>query len=318
MGETGGAASPVAVTWAVAPGMTLEEALARFLEDVQARGLARKTLAYYRWQLTKFCEWLAGRGVAELAGLEARGIRAYIVALRERGLAGTSQHAAARAIRAWCTFLVRDELLPVSPMRHVGMPKKAKKILPALAVADVRRLLAVELVPRDRALLLFLLDTGARAAECLALNVGDVDLATGEVFIAHGKGDKSRRAYMGETTRAAVAAYLAARGPLAEDAPLWVSLTCGGRLTLSGLTLLLHRVEDRAGVHHIGPHAFRRTCAVNMYRNRAQVTDIAGLLGHADLVALQQYLDLQAADYSEAHRRFGVVDHFAWEDPPGG
>lgn len=306
--------------WRVAVGVSLSEALAAFLEDRRARNRSPRTVEYYRWQLERFIAWLLARDVSDLAGLEPRQIRGYIIHLQEQGWAGSSQHCAARAIRAWCGFLVADDYLALSPMAKVGMPKKPKKILPALAGDDVRRLLAAAINSRDRALLLFLVDSGVRAAELVALNVGDVNLDTGEVFVRSGKGAKSRRTYIEERARAALAEYLAERGPLGPEEPLWashqqnkqcgqpeVTFTAGARLTKNGLQTLLVRLAQRAGVEHAGPHAFRRTCAVTMYRAGMPVPSIAGLLGHDDLETLRRYLDLHAADYAAAHRQHSPV-----------
>jgi site-specific recombinase XerD len=46
-----------------------------------------------------------------------------------------------------------------------------------------------------------------------------------------------------------------------------------------------------------------------MHRRGARLTEIAGILGHSDLPTLQRYLDLQAADFADAHSRYGPVDH---------
>ena len=43
----------------------------------------------------------------------------------------------------------------------------------------------------------------------------------------------------------------------------------------------------------------------------ARLTGIAALLGHEDLPALQRYLDLQAQDLEDAHRRHSPVDNLA-------
>jgi site-specific recombinase XerD len=339
MPENGDAAIPVAVTWHVAPGVTLAEALEGFLEEVRARGRSPRTLDFYGWQCGQFMTWLGGRGVCELGGVDARHIRGYLVELRERGLADNSVHAAARAVQAWLNFCVTEELLEASPMRKVGKPRRSRQILPAFTAADMRRLLAAAEGPRDRALIWFLYDTGVRAAECLALNVGDVDLAAGTVFVAHGKGDKSRWVYLGERSTAALTAYLEERGPAPSLAPLWVVLQYderddrghfkgrgpgegveyrARRLSYQGLRSILRRVGALAGVQHCNPHTFRRTFAVTLHRDRATVPEIAGLLGHGDLAALQRYLDLQASDFAAAHRRHGPGDRLVLEDPPGG
>ena len=56
-----------------------------------------------------------------------------------------------------------------------------------------------------------MLDSGCRASEFVALNVGDVNLRSGAVMVRAGKGDKDRVTRIGERSRRALAAYLAER-----------------------------------------------------------------------------------------------------------
>ena len=71
---------------------------------------------------------------------------------------------------------------------------------------------------RDRAMLMTLLDTGARVSEFLALDVGDVDTKSGQVIIKHGKGDNGRATFIGAKTRREVLRYLRNRdGDLVAD-----------------------------------------------------------------------------------------------------
>ena len=65
-----------------------------------------------------------------------------------------------------------------------------------------------ELGCRDYALLLALLDTGARASEITALNVGDLDLSTGSVVIRQGKGRKPRVTFLAARSLRMVIRYL--------------------------------------------------------------------------------------------------------------
>ena len=61
-----------------------------------------------------------------------------------------------------------------------------------------------ELAQRNKTILMTLLDSGVRAAELTALNVGDVDLITGAVAVNHGKGNKRRVTYMGKKNLEAI------------------------------------------------------------------------------------------------------------------
>ena len=153
-------------------------ALDSFLLDAESRRPTPTTLRFYGQQLRPFVGYLINQGITSPDGIKPLHVRSYLVELQHRGWADASQHAAARSIRAWCNFMVREELLASSPMRKIQMPKMDKPILPAFAPQDVRTLLTACETTRDRAILLCLLDSGCRAAEFAALDVGDVDVAT--------------------------------------------------------------------------------------------------------------------------------------------
>jgi site-specific recombinase XerD len=162
--------------------------------------------------------------------------------------------------------------------------------------------------PRDTAIVLFLVDTGVRAGELLALNVGDVNTTRGTVVIRHGKGDKARTVCFGTKTRKALLKYLMTRQHTEADAPLWV-IEDGSRLTYWALRDMLERLKGRCKVENCHPHAFRRTFALWSLRAGMDIYSLQMLMGHSSLRMLRQYLALVTADIEHAHQQHGPVDH---------
>ena len=132
------------------PQADLDRALASFLLDGEARRLTAATLTFYRDQLEPFLRHLHELHHSTLTAITPNDIRAYLVALQDRELADNSIHAAARAIKAFLNFCVREELLAVSPMGKVRMPKRDDKILPAFSPDDVKKILSACLTPAIR------------------------------------------------------------------------------------------------------------------------------------------------------------------------
>ena len=93
----------------------LQLAIDSFLLDAEARRLTPKTIRYYRQQIQPFLDVLSGQGVVTPEAITAHHIRRQMVDMQQRGLADASVHAFARAIRSFCNFLVREELLDKSP-----------------------------------------------------------------------------------------------------------------------------------------------------------------------------------------------------------
>lgn len=291
--------------------ITLTAALDRFLNACRGRCLATRTLEYYAWELGRAVAWLTAAGAANLADVTPDLLRRYLAGLADRGLKSTSQHAAARALRAWLNFCERDGLLDVNPMRKVSMPKRAATLQPAVSLADVRKLLdacADAQDPlREEAIIRLLVDTGLRASELCALTVGDV--AGDRVRVRHGKGGKERVVFLSPSTRRALAEYLSTRPGVAAGDALIISHETGGALTYEGLRQILARLGRRAGVD-VHAHALRRTFAVESLRNGADLVRLARLMGHADLVMLQKhYLPLVEADLAAMHAGTSPAAH---------
>jgi len=64
---------------------------------------------------------------------------------------------------------------------------------------------------RDKAAMHFLMDTGVRASEMIAVTMEDIDLMSGEVLIRAGKGRKPRFVFLGKRTRRSLRQYLKLR-----------------------------------------------------------------------------------------------------------
>lgn len=286
----------------------LRDAYSVFLVDRKARGFTTSTVRYYEQKLGAFVTWAEQDGVHTIAQLKADTVRAYIVCLQERGLKEATVIGAARAVRAFSNFAVAEGWVARSPMATVPNPKPAKRILPAFSAEEVVRLLTAAPDARARALVLFLLDTGLRAAEAAKLNGGDIDLQSGTVRVNEGKGRKDRISFLGAKSRRALVTYYAAAGWPAQDEAVWRNERTGERLTDSGLRQLLHEVGEQARVDHCHPHTFRRTFALWSLRRGMNVHALARLMGHVDIQVLRQYLPLVEADLQAAHRNAAPVD----------
>jgi len=97
-----------------------------------------------------------------------------------------------------------EDYMPV--LVKFELPKKAKKRLPVLNVEQLQQVLKACNI-RDKAIVLFMADSGLRREETVKLNWGDVDMQSGLVRVKQGKGKKDRSAVIGATTRRALLAY---------------------------------------------------------------------------------------------------------------
>jgi site-specific recombinase XerD len=81
------------------------------------------------------------------------------------------------------------------------------------------------------------------------------------------------------------------------------------RLGYDGLRGILTRRAQEACVEEPALHDFRRSFALSMLRNGADIFTLAKLMGHEGISVLQRYLKQTNLDTEEAHRRAGPVDN---------
>ncbi|MCO6451007.1 MAG: tyrosine-type recombinase/integrase [Caldilineales bacterium] len=280
-----------------------------FLLSREAMGCTGQTLAWYRNYLGKITDYFLSEGLTNVTSIRPDHVRRLYVDLQHKGLAEQTIFNYATVLKAYCNYLVEEGMLEVSPMDKVKMPRLPRRIMPAFSPDDVAKLVDACLNNRDAAIVLCLLDSGCRAAEFVALNIGDVDVENGTVSIHRGKGKKDRVTFLGAKARKALLRCLMERTDVKPGAPLWQSHNTGERLTASGLRLMLRRLGMRAGVEHCHPHTFRRSFALWSLRAGMNVYALQQLMGHSDLTVLRRYLALVENDLREAHRKFGAIDN---------
>lgn len=284
--------------------LPLTTALALFLDAKRAERRAARTIENYRDLLTRANAWLRDHGVFYADEITPQLIRDYLRDLADRQYTTWTIHDYGRALRAWLRFLIAEELLATDPLRNITIPAPGKEIGPAFSRDDFRKLLAAATSARDKALLLFLVDSGVRASELCALTVPDVDLATGAVLVRSGKGAKTRTTYIGVRTRRELIKYLLGR----TTGPLFTT-TDGRPLTRNLLLKICQRLGKRAGVAHCHPHTFRRTFALWSLRAGMNIYILQSMMGHTTLDVLRSYLALVDTDRALAHQEHGPVDH---------
>lgn len=306
------------------PGAGTARAIDAWLVHLEVeRGLSRHTLAAYRRDLRRYADFLAARGIDDLARVDEATITDFLAALRQgdaehRALAATSAGRTLVAVRTFHRFLALDGVLPSDPARPVSPPQTAARLPKALPLDQVEAILDAAGVGdttaalRDRALLEVLYGLGARVSEATALDVDDIVPGAGIVRL-RGKGGKERLVPLGSYAGAALDAYLIrARPTLAvggrSASPALFLNHRGGRLTRQGAWGILKAAADRAGVRAaVTPHTLRHSFATHLLQGGADVRIVQELLGHASVTTTQIYtkvtIDQLRETYAAAHPR---------------
>ena len=151
------------------------------------------------------------------------------------------------------------------------------------------------LAPRDRALLLFLYNTGARVQEAADLRVEHLHLGEYPLVRLHGKGDKWRTCPLWQQTAKLLTDLLETADP--PPTPHSAVFAAHGQpLTRYGIYKIVRRhgayLDDTRTGRRVSPHTFRHTAAVHLLEAGVEVNVIRGWLGHADLATTNRYAEI--------------------------
>ncbi len=244
-----------------------------------------------------FFSFLGEKGITSLAQTDRHLLREYLAYLGEQGLVKASIARRLSSIRSFYRYLVREEILPVNPVKDTSSPRLDKRLPTFLTIKEVTQLLeapdlATPAGQRDRAFMELLYASGLRVSELTSLNLELVDLESREIRVM-GKGSKERMVLMGEPAAKALISYLEKGRPeLLSDKrsnALFLNYQ-GGRLTERSVQNILHNCALEAGIgKRVYPHMLRHTFATHLLDGGADLRVVQELLGHASLSSTQIY-----------------------------
>ena len=152
---------------------------------------------------------------------------------------------------------------------------------------------------RDRTLLLFLYNTGARVQEVADLRANDIRFDPSPCVHLHGKGDKWRVCPLWNETASLIKTLLAEleRGPR-PDQPVFTGPR-NAALTRFGIYKIVRRSTKHVIKHGsdgrlrgIFPHVWRHSTAVHLLEAGVEVNVIRAWLGHASLETTNRYAEI--------------------------
>lgn len=275
------------------------------------RNCSPLTISAYRDDGRSLSRYLEAEGIAPAVESIARlVVRGYIAWLRGRGLSPTTVARRIHSLRSFWNYLWDSDYVDTNPFRKISLPKQSRALPVYLSVEEAQRLVAAAAAQepefyacRDKAILSFLLFTGARRGELLSLTWDDVDLQGHTVRFVGAKGDKTRVVPLAEQLLSDLLAWQEAR-PLCNHRHVFVSKS-RARLGKRGLKTVLTRAIEASGIdkQSVTTHKLRHTFACLMLRGGADLSCLQRMMGHSRLDTTGIYLSATAEDLREAMLR---------------
>jgi integrase/recombinase XerD len=288
----------------------------RFLLEhlVKEKNLSRNTQGSYRDTFRLLIPYVAKKSrkpidqlkVTDLSSHQVSLFLAYLEESRDCAIATRNQRLA--AIHAFARFIGErspEHIAWCGTVRAVRFKRCPQAQIPYLEKGEMDTLLntpdcQTQLGRRDRTLLLFLYNSGARAHEAAQLTINDLDLPSSHLTAQAsvrllGKGNKVRRCPLWSKTAEELSRLVAHRNPHER-----VFLNrCGQPITRFGIHALVERYAQLAAItwpsitkKRVSPHTIRHTTATHLLRAGVDINTIRAWLGHVSLETTNVYAEV--------------------------
>ena len=224
-----------------------------------------------------------------------------------RGCTTATRNARLATIRSLFGFIAREEpelVLQCQQVRAIALKRTAHKMVEYLEEKEMQAVFdAVDINSRtgirDRALLLFLYNTGARVSEVVNMELNDLRLGDAAQVTLHGKGNKDRSCPLWPETVAALETCIKARRPKDPESRQVFLNANGGQITRFGIRHVTRKYGMQAQKRRptieakpLNPHRIRHTTAMHLLRAGNDINMVSYWLGHADLNTTHLYAEI--------------------------
>ena len=303
------------------------------------RAYSSHTVMSYGNDLREFGTYLENtEETLDLTRVDADLVRGWAMELMASGMKATSVNRKLSSLRTFYKYLLKMDVIEVSPMQNVSGPKKKKPLPQYVREADMERLLDRPSAPatwqeaRDRLIIQLFYETGIRLSELVGLDDADVDFGRMAIKVT-GKRNKQRIVPIGQGLAENIKAYMTEKPPsnarsrgrnrssrglqsssleehLGGGSPLFI--TDKGQRVYPGWVYRLVRRElsQVVTLKKRSPHVLRHTFATAMLNNEAEQEAVKELMGHESVSTTQIYThttfeELKKA-YKQAHPRASI------------
>ena len=281
---------------------------------VTHRGLAVASVRSYVGVARRFLSCATNGKGPDLLGLSAATVSSFVCLECGRRGPGSASTTVTGA-RAWLRFLYATGRTPVALAEVVpsaanwslsGLPRSigAKELASLLGSCDRRRAVG----RRDFAILTLCARLGLRAGEVGSLGLGDIDWHRGDLTV-RGKGGRVDHLPLPVDVGEAITGWLTRGRPHGTaTSTVFVRLRAPyGPLASTGVSAVVRRASERAGLGPMGAHRLRHTAASMMLAAGANLTEIGQVLRHELMGTTAVYAKID-------HRALKVVAQ-PWPQP---
>lgn len=285
--------------------LDLSEHLVDFLQDCQHRDLSQRTINTYR---TSIRQYIASQGEA----LPTRpSVRRWLTSMSD--LAPSTRSIRLASVRALCSFLVVEKIIPDNPLKDLRGPKLDPLPVDPYTAAEVQAMLDAcgygsFIAKRDAAILTLFITTGMRLSEVAGIRLQNVDTANMSILLPKTKSRKPRTVPYGHPFAIVLKRYLRQRQrhKFADSPYLWIGER-NPSLSVHATDTVVRKVGRKAGVPNARAHRFRHSFAVTWLAEGGSETGLMTVAGWSNSNLIRRYAAAKRDDLArdEYKRLFG-------------
>ncbi len=300
--------------------MTISDATRQYLNAMNAMGRSPHTVKGAKSVLKELHTFLHHLDVDQIEHMDHDTLMHYREELAWRltpkgtPLSSRSQAECLGHVRAFCRWLVDNDLLVGDPTLKIPNPKKPQPLPKAiLDPKEIRKILkqpdmSTATGYRNKVILEVLYCTAIRRAEVSNIKLDDLDTESGYLIIREGKGRKDRVVPLGEQICQLIETYLVGvRGDWINsdnDNHLFLNRWGQGMGPNSVWQVVKKYVKAAKLKKPVSTHTFRHSCATHMLHNGAPIRHIQEMLGHASLETTQVYTRITINELKKIHSQY--------------
>jgi site-specific recombinase XerD len=278
------------------------------------------TIRWYNYAIPQMFKSKSGIPIETLAcELTEEGFRRYCASLRDRRFKGrvlssSTINGHVRCIRAFCSWLYRNEYTEIHLLKDFRPPRVLTQTIDVLSDVEVTLLLeAASMYRRDVAIVSLMLDSGLRASELTGAKIEDLNINRATLKVL-GKGRRERIVSFGRTTSRYITSYMLHERPndcLSER--IFVS-SIGRDMNRGSLYQLFVRLRGRSGISRLHPHLLRHSFASAFLLAGGSAFLLKEALGHSSMDMVLHYLHFTGVQVAEATRSLSTIDRLSSGD----
>lgn len=271
------------------------------LIDLWLHGRSKHTQRAYRGDAEKFLAVVD----KPLQRITLGNLQQYAEQLGTTGLEPSSVYRSLSAVKSLFAFGHRLGYLQFDVAAPLRLPALREKLAERiLEETDVLKMIALENMPRNKAILLTFYASGFRVAELCSLKWSDLQSRdkSGQITV-FGKGSKTRTVLIPKTVWDTLQAL---RGDANENAPVFRSRKKGGHLDESQVWRIVSKAAKRAGLEKaVSCHWLRHSHASHSLDRGAPIHLVQATLGHSSIATTGKYLHARPTDSSANYLPLG-------------